>query len=227
MSEKIDLDTFDRTIAPKVISLGASCYPFMRMKNLFSTERYLFDSCRCSHQVLLTMLKSKFRNILNPIPAIPNQNAVRIGFYDEYSDFWVGHRKREQMPDIDATIRRRAKRFLDLVSSNEHIVFIRLRNYYFDPSTFLEPCSSDEIVSMFETEYDQIVLTLKELGFKNFEVFYIISSPILTLDGFITIPEGPISESMYCLEDPESFSNKNWKGCFDFLNSIYSFPTKG
>lgn len=227
LSEKLDLDTFDRPVVKTVVSLGASCYPFMRMKNMFAKERYLFDACRCSHQTLLIMLKTKFRNILKPALHVPNENNVRIGFYDDYNDFWVGHRQRQLMPEIDDSIRRRAQRFLDLPFKKEYVLFIRLRNYYSDPSTFLEPVFIDQIIDMIEKEQDEIYKSLKQFGFENFDVFYIVSSPILTMDGFVTIPEGPLSESVYCLEYPETFINHNWKKCFDHINANYGLPNQG
>ena len=186
-----------------------------------------YDFCRCPHQTLLTMLRTKFKNILYPDPLAPNQTKVQIGFYDEYGGFLVGHRKRELMPEIDATIRRRAQRFLDLASSEKRIVFVRLRNHYFSQDAYLEPVFSDGVISMFEEEQREIVQALTEIGFKNFEVFYIVNSHMLTLDGFITIPEGLLSPSMYCMEDPEGFTGKNWRTCFNHFIQNYAVSGLG
>ena len=226
LSEKLELDTFDRIVADRMISLGASCYPLMRLKTLFSKQRFLFDSSRCSHETLIKMLDTKFRNILSPNPSVPNENAVRVGFYDDYNDFWVGHRKRSQLGEIEETIVRRAKRFLELPEITGHTVFFRLRSFHWGDSSYLEAFDERDILQTFEREQEELSAALERFGFKSFTVVYVVSSPVLTLNGFVTVPEGKLSETMYCLENPECFKGLNWKGCFDFLNSQFNFTNK-
>jgi len=227
LSQKFDLDVFDRIVADKVVSLGASCFPLIRLKSLFSNERFLFDFSRVNHKTLLAMLESKFRNILSPNPYVPNENIVRIGFYDDYSGFWFGHRKRSQLGEIEETIIRRTKRFLKLREFNGHIVFLRLRNFHWDTASYLEVFNEQNALQSLEEEQEELTKALENFGFKSFTVVYVINSHALTLNGFITIPEGKLSDTMYCLENPECYTGLNWKGCFDFLNSHFNFRNAG
>ncbi|NBQ92853.1 MAG: hypothetical protein EBT82_02370 [Micrococcales bacterium] len=196
----------------KAVSLGASCYPVRMMGELFDSERCLFDFGRCSHKNLLFLLKTEFKKILCPENNRDEEDTFRVGFYGQLLEFWIGHQKRADIENAHREMTDRCKRFICLRDFGGHILFVRLRDFNPEPARFLEGVGMDGVFDMFHKEQDEIKESLKVFGFGNFSLLYIVGSRILTLDGLAVIPEGKISDDIYCIESPESPFSK-WDGC--------------
>lgn len=196
----------------KAVSLGASCYPVRMMGELFDLERCLFDFGRCSHKNLLFLLKTEFDKILSPEKNINEEDTFRVGFYGQLLEFWIGHQKREDIKIAHIEMMERCRRFVDLRNFDGHILFVRLRDFNPEPARFLEGVGVDGVFDMFHKEQDEIKESLGAFGFNDFSLLYVVGSRILTLDGLVVIPEGKISDDIYCIENPESPISK-WDGC--------------
>lgn len=186
------------------------------MGELFDSERCLFDFGRCSHKTLLFLLKTEFKKILCPENNRAEEDTFRVGFYGQLLEFWIGHQKREDIKNAYLEMMERCKRFMGLRDFDGHILFVRLRDFNPEPSRFLEGVGAEGVFDMFQKETDEIKESLSAFGFKNFSLFYVIGSRILTLDGLVTIPEGKIADDIYCIESPENPLTK-WDECKNLI----------
>lgn len=206
------------------ISLGGTCQTVIGLKDLFDHQpRLPFDYSTISHYTLCFLLENKFQVILNPREDIELESNFRINFYNHINGFYFGHQKLEEIKEIHEKIKRRCLRFLDLIDKNEAYLFVRQRDINWDNDKWSENLYKETILDEIIKEYDELKQALINFGIKNFELLYVISSPIQTLDGFITIEEGEIAENIYSIDFLGPVDEKNWGKIREEIENKFAF----
>lgn len=207
----------------KIISLGSSCQPALGLKDLFvNQKRFPFDYSIVNHETLCFLLQTNFDKIINRNDQEGMDSVFRVNFYTDLEGFFFGHQKLKDIKDIYDKIKRRCYRFLNL-DKEQSFLFVRHRDVNWYDDKWSENIYLDTLMDKILDEYDEINRILIEIGFKNFEFLYIISSPIQTLDGSIAIQEGEISHNIYVMDYLGHPSKDNWGKIRDILEERFDF----
>jgi len=209
----------------KIINLGGNCDPMIMLPEIFHETRMPFDFSIILHEALLNMLRSKFThlNYNENLRKLQGDKHFRVSYYNLYEGFYYGHQKLNEILPIHTELLQRCKNFLQLSQSEESVLFIRKRNNFFDKlkPVFFESFYAHDAMQVLQNEYDELKKALQNFGFKNFELAYVICTPLKTLDGFVNVTEGALDNYMYVLED--SLCKINWSKFKNYLKQHFEF----
>jgi hypothetical protein len=216
---------------PKIISLGSSCFILKFWEQWFDYPRLPFDYATTPHNSLLSLLNTKFQNILQP-QKIHSFDKFRIGFYGPHAGYTFGHVDEKYLEKVSSKIKRRCNRFLDLIKENETNEFLfireRLRNSIYESSFFPEKAHDKGIELQLIKEYIDLHQTLKNFGFSKFKLVYLIHSPIFSCEGLIHINDQKlneihkvVSDYFFVFKEKFDFDPSEWDRVKNLINNRF------